>query len=78
MPKLTREEKDIVRPIFLGQHPDKKPCTDCGGVHERMCRRVKRKCFHPNGNLIEVEYWPDGSWDAEDILWPEDVFDTED
>jgi hypothetical protein len=27
--------------------------------------------------LIEVEYWPDGSWDAEDIIWPEEVFDPE-
>lgn len=52
-------------------------CDDCGGIHRRTCPRVKRKCFHPNGNVIEVEYWPDGSYDASNVLWPEDLF-TED
>jgi hypothetical protein len=61
--------------IFRGTHPDKAPCADCGGVHERSCGRVKRKAFHPNGNLAEVEYWPDDSWDKSDILWPEDAFE---
>lgn len=77
MSKLSREEKEILKPIFQGM-TDKLPCTDCGGVHERQCPRVKRRCFHPNGNLIEVEYWPDGSWDESSVIWPEDVYDPED
>jgi hypothetical protein len=39
---------------------------------------VKRKTFHPNGNLVEVEYWPDGQYDATAIFWPEDIFEDED
>lgn len=76
--KLTETEKAAVRPIFLGT-ADKRPCKDCGGVHETQCPRVKRKVFHPNGNLTEVEYWPPG-WEAhyaDVIIWPEDAFDED-
>lgn len=77
MSRLSRDEKNAMRPIFLGT-ADKRPCEDCGGLHERSCRRVKRKTFHPNGNLVEVEYWPDGSWDEGSVIWSEDVFDPDD
>jgi hypothetical protein len=53
-------------------------CEDCGGLHSRKCPRVKRRAFHPNGNLVEVEYWPDGSYDSSTILWPEDLFEEDD
>jgi hypothetical protein len=75
--KLSREEKQLLKPIFLGQ-ADKHPCTDCGGLHERQCPRIKKKIWHQtNGNLLEVEYWSPG-WEASyDIIWPEDVFDDD-
>jgi len=63
---------DEIRSIFAGTHPDKVPCADCGGIHERACPRVKRKAWHPNGNIAEVEYWQ--IWDRSDIVWPEDAF----
>ena len=66
------DELEEVRSIFTGTHPDKAPCTDCGGIHERACPRVKKKAFHANGNLAEVEYWQ--VWDKSDIVFPEDVF----
>jgi len=53
-------------------------CTDCGGIHQRACPRVKRKVFHPNGNLVEVEYWRHGQWDETGVIWPEDAYDPQD
>lgn len=64
-------------PELLQQFRDGEACGDCGGLHRRECPRVRRRVFHPNGNLIEVEYWPDGQYDQSNILWPEDLF-TED
>jgi hypothetical protein len=52
-------------------------CKDCGGLHKRECPRVKRKQFLGNGNVTEVEYWPDGGYDASNIIWPEDLYDEE-
>ena len=71
--KLTREERDALRDVFR-ERPDSS-CEECGGYHLRACRRVKKKEFHPNGNLISVEFWQDGQWDDSEVIWPEDVFD---
>lgn len=70
-PKLTEAEKTILRQLF----PDRpeRSCDDCGGYHLRACPRVKRIATHPNGNRIEVEYWP--QWDESNIIWPEDVWE---
>ena len=69
---LTRQEKFDAQAIFTAGDA----CTDCGGIHRRACPRVKRKVFHPNGNLTEVEYFE--RFDDSAILWPEDAYDPED
>ena len=69
MPKLTKIEKTAAQQIF----GEGKGCEHCGGIHQRACPRIKRKAFHPNGNLIEVEYWPE--YDETGVIWPEDAFD---
>lgn len=48
-------------------------CTHCGGAHTRACPRVRRLEFHPNGQLAAVEFWPDGKWPTDGLLWPEDL-----
>lgn len=50
-----------------------KPCTHCGGRHTRACPRVRRMKFHPNGTLAAVEFWPEGKWSDEHVIWPEDM-----
>ena len=69
---LTRQEKTEAQAIFAADGA----CSDCGGIHKRACPRVKRKVFHPNGNLIEVEYRD--KFDDSAIVWPEDAFDPDD
>lgn len=71
---LTRQEKLDAQTIFAAENA----CTDCGGIHKRACPRVKRKVFHGNGNLVEVEYWKHGQWDETGVIWPEDAFDPAD
>lgn len=61
--------------LFTDRPP--RVCEDCGGYHLRACPRVKRKCFHPNGNLIEVEYWSYQDYDDSETIYPEDVWDEE-
>ena len=50
---LTRQEKSDAQAIFAAGEA----CEHCGGIHKRACPRVKRKAFHGNGNVIEVEYF---------------------
>ena len=82
---LTKQEKSDAQAIFTTR-PDR-PCEFCGGYHLRqgdagsvpkVCPRIKRMVFHPNGNLIEVEYWQHGQWDETGVIWPEDAFDPDD
>ena len=69
---LTRQQKAEAQQAFA----ENKACGDCGGLHQRACPRVKRKAFHPNGNVIEVEYRD--KFDDSAIIWPEDAYDDED
>ena len=48
-------------------------CQHCGGAHARACPRVKRLEWHPNGELAAVEFWPEGAWSTDGVLWPEDI-----
>jgi hypothetical protein len=48
-------------------------CSHCGGRHVRACPRVKRMSFHPNGALAAVEFWSDGKWSDEHVLWDEQI-----
>lgn len=63
----------LLQRIF--DNPPNVICQDCGGYHLRACPRVKRKCFHANGNLIEVEYWSDRDYDDSETVYPEDAYD---
>jgi hypothetical protein len=87
MSKLTREERDTIRAAGI---LDGDPCPDCGGYHlrgvptketplqqMRSCPRVKRKVWHPNGNLIEIEFWQHNYWDDSSVIYPEDAYETE-
>ncbi len=29
--------------------------------------------FHPNGSLASVDFWPDGKWSDDGVIWPEDL-----
>jgi hypothetical protein len=46
-----------------------------GIQHEAACPRVKRLEFHPNTNLVSVEFWK--RYDESGIVWPEDAFDPD-
>lgn len=66
---LTDEQRaDLAARFAAGDH-----CPHCGGIHLRACPRVKRLAFHPDGTIIEAEFWPHGQWPVEDVIFPEDV-----
>jgi len=48
-------------------------CEHCGGRHLRRCPRVRRFKWHPNGALAGVEFWPDGAWSDQHVLWPDEL-----
>lgn len=78
MSKLTPDERETFRNSGIFAERPAKLCEDCGGYHlHEPCRRVKRQQWLGNGNRTEVEYWPDGSWNEEGIIYYEDVFDDE-
>jgi len=81
--ELTDEEIIEARRIFKGEEPGKSGCWHCGGLHELVaglpmqrqpCPRVKRALWHPDGTLLEVEYWERDSWEDEDTVYPSEVF----
>ncbi|HEV2375783.1 MAG TPA: hypothetical protein VGS19_26905, partial [Streptosporangiaceae bacterium] len=37
------------------------------------CPRVRKMEFHPNSNLVSIEFW--GKWDESGVVFPEDAFD---
>jgi hypothetical protein len=69
---LTRQEKLEAQAAFAAE----KACKWCGGLHQRECNRIRRQVWHPNSNLIEIEFWPE--WKQPGVIWPEDAFDDED
>lgn len=44
-------------------------CQHCKGVHTRACPRVKSVEYHEGGTLKQVEYWPDGHWPTENVIF---------
>ena len=40
------------------------------------CPRIRKQEFHPNGNLVSIEFWR--QYDETGVIWPEDAFDDED
>jgi hypothetical protein len=73
VPELTAEEKAG----YQEQFKTGKGCVQCGGLHLRACPRVKRLVMRNNEEISEVEFWADGSWPKNDVIFPEDVYDAE-
>lgn len=69
--KLTQEERDGLRKQF----EENRQCVHCGGLHLRACPRVRRIVFKKQDEIQEIEFWRDGYWPQEGIIWPEDVYD---
>ena len=73
---LTRQEKREAQQAFA----DGKACSDCGGLHQRACNRVKRQVWLRTGagagERTEVEFWPE--WEQPGVIWPEEAFDPDD
>jgi len=72
-PKLTREEREG----YQQQFKDKQQCIWCGGFHLRACPRVKRIVWRNKEEPAEAEYWPDGQWPKDNVIFPEDIFEEE-
>ncbi len=53
-------------------------CAHCGGYHVHACPRVKRFAFHTNEVISEIEFWPDGKWPTDNVIFPEEVVGPED
>lgn len=77
MADLTPQERQNAKLIFEGKVEGREACIHCGGIHLRACRRVKRAEWHPDGSLLKVWYWPDGSWSEANTVWPEEIYDDE-
>jgi len=70
---LTREAAEL----FLDDEGKLKPaCRHCGGMHVRACPRVKRLVFSSGDGVGEVEFWPDGEWSEDDVVWPEEIVEA--
>lgn len=72
---LTDEEKGYIREIFEDESHRHRVCTICGGLHLRACPRVKRIERHPDGTILAEEYWPPGTWENENIIFPETAYE---
>lgn len=50
-------------------------CQWCGGIHQGMCPRVRKIVYHPTDDrqIREVEFWADGEWLKNSVVYPEDV-----
>jgi hypothetical protein len=57
---------------------DSLACAHCGGIHLRACPRVKLLRFASTGSgrPVMVEFWPEGEWSQDGVIWPEIVFGT--
>jgi len=73
--EITDDERAYAQAVFAHQIDGKSACEFCGGLHSRMCRRVKEITYHTNGELRRIRFWRDDEWDASDVIWPEDVYD---
>jgi hypothetical protein len=76
---LTPEQRRELR-ILFPDRPDT-ACRDCGGYHLRACPRVKLQEWlgegAGSGNRVKVEYWPSGTYDDSETIYPEDVYEDE-
>lgn len=64
---LGPEERAVLQEYFTRGEV----CAHCRGVHTRACPRVKRMTYHEGGQLAEVEFWPDGKWPTDYVIFPD-------
>ncbi len=64
-PELTAEESTRLKQEFENHNE----CRHCLGIHVRACPRIKKFAYHPDGVLAEVEFWPDGQWPTDNIVF---------
>lgn len=63
------------RAALRKQFEEGRQCVHCGGLHLRACPRVRRIVFKKQDEIQEIEFWRDGRWPQDDVVWPEDVYD---
>jgi transcriptional regulator with XRE-family HTH domain len=44
-------------------------CQHCRGVHTRACPRVKSVEYQESGALKRVEYWAEGEWSTDHVIF---------
>lgn len=57
---------------------EKLRCRFCQGIHFRKCPSVQSYELYETGAIHKVVYWPDGSYDDSDVIWPEMIFRDDD
>lgn len=63
--EMPAEERERAKAYFQAGEV----CAHCRGVHNRACPRVKRMKYHENSTLAEVEFWADGQWPIENVIF---------
>ena len=63
--RLAEEERAKVMEYF-----DKdEVCPNCRGIHTRACPRVRSVEYHDGGALKRVEYWAEGEWSTDNVIF---------
>ncbi len=71
--ELTAQDRAEIREKFRKGEG----CAHCGGYHVHACPRVKRFAFHTNEVISEIEFWPQGEWPTDNVIFPEQVVDPD-
>lgn len=80
--EFTEEQLLAARSIFEGDG-DREACHFCAGIHafvarlpadRQPCPRIRRVEWHPDGTVLNVEYWPPGRWET-NVIFPNDVYE---
>lgn len=73
-PALTAEEAQALRDQW-----ETDACGSCGGLHTTAikapgsCPRIRKITYDSQGRMLGVEYWPDGKWPKDGIIWPDEI-----
>jgi hypothetical protein len=65
------DELEDLKTLFAEQS-----CKACGGLHTETigtpgaCPRIRRVAYDNHGNVTEMEFWPEGEWSRDGILFP--------
>ena len=51
-------------------------CSHCGGLHSKVCPRIRRISYHETGKVSEVVFWRAGQWPVDEVVWLEDVHEA--